>query len=593
MQSAETVLGVLRERGRRGLPLEQLYRQMFNPQLYLLAYGRIYANKGAMTPGATPETVDGMSMERISRIITAMRHERYRFRPVRRVHIPKKNGKTRPLGMPTWSDKLVGEVVRLLLEAYYEPVFSDRSHGFRPGRGCHTALREVANTWTGTTWFIEGDIADCFGSFDHQVMLSILAEKVRDNRFLRLLRNMLRAGYLEDWVWNATLSGAPQGGVLSPLLSNIYLHRLDTFVEQVLIPEYNRGAERVKNPAYRKVQKAMIRARERGDRAEARSLRKQLRSLPSKDIHDPGYRRLRYCRYADDHLLGFAGPKSEAEEIKRRLWQFLRDELKLELSEEKTLITHARTSAARFLGYEITVQHNDKAVTSGQRSSNATVRLRVPVEVIKAKCAPYMQRGKPARRTRMMNMDDYIIVSVYGAEYRGIVQYYLLANDVYRLNRLSWVMETSMLKTLAGKHSSTVSKMAAKHKAKIDTQYGPRTCFEAIVEREGRKPLVARYGGIPLRQQKKAVIQDRQPGRATGPKELVTRLLANRCEICERSGNVEVHHIRKLADLGKFGQAGRPAWAAIMAKRRRKSLVVCLDCHADIHSGKPAAKITD
>jgi hypothetical protein len=190
-------------------------------------------------------------------------------------------------------------------------------------------------------------------------------------------------------------------------------------------------------------------------------------------------------------------------------------------------------------------------------------------------------------------MDDYIIVSVYGAEYRGIVQYYLLANDVYRLNRLSWVMETSMLKTLAGKHSSTVSKMAAKHKAKIDTQYGPRTCFEAIVEREGRKPLVARYGGIPLRQQKKAVIQDRQPGRATGPKELVTRLLANRCEICERSGNVEVHHIRKLADLGKFGQAGRPAWAAIMAKRRRKSLVICLDCHADIHSGKPAAKITD
>ncbi len=593
LQSAETVLGILRERGRRGLPCNELYRQMFNPELYLVAYGRIYSNKGAMTPGTTAETADGMSLGKIHKIIELMRCERYRFSPVKRVMIPKKNGKLRPLGLPGWSDKLVGEVMRLLLEAYYEPQFSDRSHGFRPERGCHTALREVASTWTGTAWLIEGDISDCFGSLDHEVMLSILAEKIHDNRFLRLLRNMLTAGYLEDWVWNATLSGAPQGGVLSPLLSNIYLHRLDTFVEQVLIPEYNRGAERVKNPAYRKVQKAMIRARERGDRAEARSLRKQLRSLPSKDIHDPGYRRLRYCRYADDHLLGFAGPKSEAEEIKRRLWQFLRDELKLELSEEKTLITHARTSAARFLGYEITVQHNDKAVTSGQRSSNATVRLRVPAEVIKAKCAPYMQRGKPARRTRMMNMDDYIIVSVYGAEYRGIVQYYLLANDVYRLNRLSWVMETSMLKTLAGKHSSTVSKMAAKHKAKIDTQYGPRTCFEAIVEREGRKPLVARYGGIPLRQQKKAVIQDRQPGRATGPKELVTRLLANRCEICERSGNVEVHHIRKLADLGKFGQAGRPAWAAIMAKRRRKSLVVCLDCHADIHSGKPAAKITD
>ena len=258
MQSAETVLGVLRERGRRGLPCEELYRQLFNPQLYLLAYGRIYANKGAMTPGVTQETVDGMSLGKIGRIIDAMRHERYRFRPVRRVYIPKKNGKTRPLGLPTWSDKLVGEVVRLLLEAYYEPQFSDRSHGFRPGRGCHTALREVANTWTGTTWFIEGDIADCFGRLDHQVMLAILAEKIHDNRFLRLVRNMLTAGYLEDWVWNATLSGVPQGGVASPILSNIYLHRLDAFVETVLIPEYTRGRRRARNPDYRKVEHAIV-----------------------------------------------------------------------------------------------------------------------------------------------------------------------------------------------------------------------------------------------------------------------------------------------------------------------------------------------
>lgn len=282
LQSAETVLGVLRERGRRGLPCNELYRQMFNPELYLLAYGRIYSNAGAMTPGASAETVDGMSLDKIHRIIEAMRHERYRFSPARRVLIPKKNGKLRPLGLPGWSDKLVGEVMRLLLEAYYEPRFSDRSHGFRPGRGCHTALREVANTWTGTTWLIEGDISDCFGSLDHELMIQILSEKIRDNRFLRLLRNMLKAGYLEDWVWNATLSGAPQGGVLSPLLSNIYLHRLDAFVEEVLMPEFNRGVERVKNPAYRKVQKALTRARGRGDRAEARSLRQRLRGLPSK-----------------------------------------------------------------------------------------------------------------------------------------------------------------------------------------------------------------------------------------------------------------------------------------------------------------------
>lgn len=307
MQSAETVLSVLRERGRRGLPLNELYRQLFNPQLYLMAYGRIYANKGAMTPGASGETADGMSLGKIGRIIDALRHERYRFSPVKRVYIPKKSGKSRPLGLPPWSDKLVGEVIRLLLEAYYEPQFSDRSHGFRPGRGCHTALSEVANTWTGTTWFIEGDVSDCFGSFDHGIMIKILAEKIHDNRFLRLMRNMLEAGYLEDWRWNATLSGVPQGGVISPALSNIYLHRLDNFVETVLIPEYTRGGRRRQDAEYARVRAAHVRARKRGDHASARELRKQLRSMPSGDPRDPGYRRLRYCRYADDTLLGFAG----------------------------------------------------------------------------------------------------------------------------------------------------------------------------------------------------------------------------------------------------------------------------------------------
>jgi len=227
MQDAGTVLAVLRERGRKGLPCDELYRQLFSKSLYLLAYGNIYSNQGAMTPGACDETADGMSEARIGEIIEQMRGERYRFAPVRRVYIPKKNGKLRPLGLPSWSDKLVGEVVRLLLEAYYEPSFSDRSHGFRKGRGCHTALREVQNTWTGTVWFIEGDISDCFGSVDHEILLGILAEKIHDNRFLRLLRNMLAAGYMEDWQYHDTLSGTPQGGVVSPLLSNIYLGKLD------------------------------------------------------------------------------------------------------------------------------------------------------------------------------------------------------------------------------------------------------------------------------------------------------------------------------------------------------------------------------
>jgi group II intron reverse transcriptase/maturase len=584
MQSAVTLLGVLRERGRRSLPLNELYRQLFNPQLYLLAYGRIYANHGAMTPGVTQETVDGMSQAKIGRIIDAMRHERYRFRPVRRVHIPKKNGKTRPLGLPTWSDKLVGEVVRLLLEAYYEPAFSDRSHGFRPRRGCHTALREIANTWTGTAWFIEGDIADCFGSLDHDLMITILSEKIHDNRFLRLVRNMLTAGYLEDWKWGATLSGAPQGGVASPILSSIYLHKLDQFVETVLIPEHTRGDRRARNPAYLDLQNQLAKARRRGDRPLARTLRRRMVSLPSADPDDPDYRRLRYCRYADDHLLGFAGPKAEAEDIKQRLAEFLRDELKLELSQDKTLITHARTGAARFLGYEITIQHNDTKKTGRYRHVNGQVALRVPREVIKAKSAPYLQRGKPAKQPALNNGDDHTIVATFGAIYRGVVQYYLLAGDVYRLHRLRWVMETSMLKTLAGKHHSSMSKMAAKHKTKIQTPHGLRTCFEARIERNGRKPLVARFGEIPLHRQKTATVVDRQPIRVDYPhKEIVARLLADVCEICRQPGEVEVHHIRKLADLGQPGPL-QPLWAKAMTNRRRKTLVVCASCHGHIHT---------
>ncbi|MFD4977648.1 reverse transcriptase/maturase family protein, partial [Streptomyces sp. NPDC058424] len=400
MQSAETVLGVLRERGRRGLPCNELYRQLFNPQLYLLAYGRLYSNKGAMTPGVSGETVDGMSLGKIEHVIDALRHERYRWSPARRTYIPKGRGsdRLRPLGLPPWSDKLVGEVIRLLLEAYYEPTFSDSSHGFRPRRGCHTALRDVANTWTGTVWFIEGDISQCFDRLDHEVMLRILGEEIRDNRFLRLMRNMLKAGYMEDWVWNATHSGSPQGGVVSPILSNIYLHKVDEFVENVLIPEYTRGRVRKQSRDFHKVWYAIQCARKRDDRAEVRRLRRQLHSMPSGDPYDPGYRRLRYVRYADDTLLGFAGPKAEAEDIKQRLAQFLHEELKLEMSPEKTLITHARTRAARFLGYDITVLHNDRKVSGRRRSVNGTIRLRVPRSVVVAKQAQYMKRGKPARR---------------------------------------------------------------------------------------------------------------------------------------------------------------------------------------------------
>ncbi len=590
MQSAEKVLGVLHDRGQKGLPCNELYRQMFNKELYLMAYGRIYANHGAMTPGASAETADGMSEDKIHEIIEAMRAERYRFSPVRRTFIPKKNGKLRPLGMPTWSDKLVGEVMRLLLEAYYEPQFSDRSHGFRPRRGCHTALSEVASTWTGTTWFIEGDISDCFGSLDHDIMIKILAEKIHDNRFLRLIANMLKAGYLEDWKYHATLSGSPQGGVVSPILSNIYLNKLDVYVEKVLIPQYTRGKHRHANPEYERKRSQMRRARDGGDHETVRQLRRQLRQIPSGDPQDPGYRRLRYTRYADDHLLGFTGPKTEAAAIKDQLARFLRGELALELNPDKTLITHARTRAARYLGYEIIVQHGNDRLTNGRRTVNGGVALRVPLDVIKTKRAPYRQRGKPWHRPALQNLDDFDIVQAYGAEYRGITGYYMLAIDVWRLDELRWHAETSMLKTLAAKYKSTVPKMAARYKAKITTPHGLRTCFEARIRRENKPDLVARFGGVPLIRKKDAVLIDRVPARPPAPrKELIHRLRSRRCELCSDPAKVVIHQVRKLASLGQAG-AGQPAWAAKMARMRRKTLIVCAPCHDVIHAN-PVVKV--
>ena len=584
MQKAEVVLGVLRERGERKLPCEQLYRQMFNKDLYLTAYGNIYSNKGAMTPGATEETADGMSEAKIEQVIGLMRQERYRFSPARRTYIPKKNGKLRPLGMPSWSDKLVGEVVRILLEAFYDPQFSDNSHGFRRGGGCHTALRQIDTAWTGTAWFIEGDVTDCFGSLDHEILLGILAEKIHDNRFLRLIRNMLKAGYLEDWEYRETLSGCPQGGVVSPILSNIYLHKLDEYIEQELIPQYTRGTSRRYNPEYDRTWKRLRRARKSGDRAAARNLEKKALELPSHDPADPGYRRIRYVRYADDTLLGFNGPKAEAERIKARIAEFLRETLRLELNDAKTLITHARTQRARFLGYDITVQHCNARLTGGKREANGKIALKVPPDVIKAQCARYRRHGKPSGRRELQNNDDYDIVRLYGAEYQGVVNYYLLAQDVWKLNTLWWYSSTSMLKTLAAKHHSTVTKMAARHKAKVKTRNGLRTCFTARRKRQGKKDLVARSGGIVLRRDRYAEIRDPRPAPAAYPrKELVSRLRTRRCELCETGTTVAVHQVTGLKALGQPGP-GQPAWAALMTKMRRKTLIVCASCHDLIHA---------
>jgi group II intron reverse transcriptase/maturase len=591
MRDAETTLAIIKDRGQRGLPLEDVYRRLFNPDLYLRAYGRLYQNEGAMTKGITPENVDGMSREKIDATIELLRHERYRWTPVRRVQIPKPNGKMRPLGIPTWSDKLLQEVMRSILEAYYEPQFSPRSHGFRPEKGCHTALKDIFCAWNGTKWFIEGDIKGCFDNIGHAVLLTIIREKIHDNRFLRLVENLLKAGYLERWNYYPTLSGTPQGGIVSPLLANIYLDRFDKYVEQALIPEHTKGEHRKPNKDHFRIASRIYRLRKKGaDRATLKPHQTEMRRYPHGDQFDPNYRRLRYVRYADDFLLGFVGPRDEAEEIKGSIGTFLREKLGLEMSPEKTLVTHAGTQKARFLGYDIGANNSPLAQARGQ------TRLRMPIQKLDAKIAKYVHDGKIMHRPETLNESDFSIVALYGSEYRGIVTYYAFAENRCWLHRLHWVMMTSLLKTLANKHKTTVTKMARKYQSECYHRGRTFKCIEVKIERPDKKPLVARFGGLRLTPDPFLTIPDApvdMDRKYSQRNELLARLLADKCELCGATENVEVHHVRKLADLIVRGRKERPIWIQVMSSRRRKTLIVCRECHDAIHAGRPTRKPMD
>lgn len=586
MRTAKTILTVIHERGKQDKPLERVYKLLFNRELYLIAYAKLYPNNGAMTKGVSEETIDGMSIQKIDMIIEQLRRETYYWRPARREYIPKKNGKHRPLGIPVWSDKLLQEVIRMILEAYYEPQFSEHSHGFRPKRGCHTALQEI-QTWKGTRWFIEGDISSYFDTIDHDVLITMLSRQIQDGRFIRLIKNMLEAGYLDDWKFHKTISGTPQGGVISPLLANIYLHQFDKWVGEELIPQYTRGNKQKANSAYNRLSRRIKCYQDKGDYKKAHQLIVERRNLPSVDTYDTSYRRLRYVRYADDFILGFTGSKAEAKAIKKQIGDFLNTKLSLELSQEKTLITHATGESAKFLGYKIKAQRvNDYIDNKGRRSANGVIALFVPASVIESKCRQYMKNGKAIHRNNLLHDDDFSIVQTYQQEYRGLVQYYILAQNLSWFSKVYWYMETSLLKTLAFKHKSSINKMLAKYKTTTTSTNGRTVpCLQVVVPREDKPPLVATWGGISLSYKKKAVIEDAPYQVYGGRTELIKRLPANKCELCGSEENIEVHHIRKLADLNKHNGKLVPKWKEIMSARCRKTLVTCRDCHHAIHNG--------
>lgn len=596
MQNAKALLNIYRKRGSKGLPLERVYRHLFDPELYLQAYGKIYRNDGAMTKGATAETVDGMNLQRIHNIVGLLRLERYRWTPVRRTEIPKANGKVRPLGIPTWSDKLLQEVLRTLLESYYEQRFSQHSHGFRPNRGCHTDLREIRRKWKGTAWFIEGDIKGCFDNIDHTVLLEIIRRDIHDGRLVRLIEGLLGAGYMRDWKYHDTPSGTPQGGIISPLLANIYLNDLDKWVENTLIPAYTRGCGRRLGREYKRLGRQITKARGQGNLEEVRRLVKKRRTLASYEPVDPNYRRLRYVRYADDFILGFVGPKEEAERIREQLGEFLSQKLKLTLSPEKTLITHATDEKARFLGYEIKATRDGNLIASdGRRATNGLLTLLMPQSVVAKYRDRFCKGGKPIQRADLLADTDYTIIQRYQSVLRGVYNYYCMAVNVSRrMSRIKWILRTSLMKTLASKFRCRVSVIRKKYQVVLpDFGDGPQKVLRVVMERPGKDPLVAVFGGIPFTRmpdgkgtadfdfQKAWYAPDRKKS------EVVQRLLVGKCELCGTDGiPLEVHHIRKLADIDRPGRRPKATWEKIMSARKRKTLVVCTRCHDDITYGR-------
>ena len=442
---------------------------------------------------------------------------------------------------------------------------------------------QVENSGKGTKWFIEGDIKGCFDRIDHQILLGILREKIQDNRFLRLVEYLLKAGYCEEWFYKPTVSGTPQGGIVSPLLANIYLDRLDQFVEQTLIPNYTKGISRKRNKEYLRVRKREQKCLKQGKVEEARKWQKARRRMPSGEPNDPNFRRLQYVRYADDFLLCFIGPKVEAEEIKETLRRFLLDQLKLELSEKKTLVTNAATSAARFLNYEISVRMSDTKLDARKcRSVNGTLTLKAPRDVVMIALKPYVRRSRATRRPEMTGMTDLEIVRRYQSSYSGLVNYYRFASNLPIFGQLRFVMETSLLLTLASKHKTSLGKILRKYKSKVQTPEGTRKCIEVIVERAGKKPLVARFGGVSLKRRLFRVATDHVIAAPLRPKELIRRLKNGVCELCFRKADVEVHQIRKLSDLKRSRLL--PEWVAHMLAIHRKTLVVCRCCHELIHA---------
>ena len=600
MRSPERVLNSLNEHSKdSSYKFERLYRILFNEELFYVAYQKIASNGGSTTKGSDGRSIDGMSLARIETLIASLKDESYQPHPSRRVHIPKKNGKTRPLGIPAFEDKLVQEVVRMILEAIYEGHFETTSHGFRPKRSCHTALLHIQKTFSGAKWFIEGDIKGFFDNIDHDVLVGILRERISDDRFIRLIRKFLKAGYVEDWTFHNTYSGMPQGGIVSPILANIYLDKLDKYVKEY-IRHFDMGTKRrpgkesndlanERKRTVRKLKKIKDGTEKAALVARLKAIEQERAAFPNGDEMDESYRRLKYIRYADDFILGVIGSKEEAQRIKEDIKSFLSASLALELSEEKTLITHTGKSA-KFLGYEITVTRNNHQRRDVQgrlrRTYGKRVRLNVSMATLRDKLLEYgameikLRNGKeiwkPKCRSGLIFNDDLEILDRYNRETVGFCNYYLIANNCVVLHNFRYIMEYSMYKTFAGKYRSTVRKINKKYRYNklFTVKYEQKGAIKSrtFYKTSFKRRTTAFNGSCDIEPYSIADVSRTN---------LTDRLKAEKCELCGATGKLIMHHVRNLKDL-----KGKESWKRLMSARKRKTIALCPSCHRLRHLGK-------
>lgn len=602
MRNPENMLITLtKHSNNKNYKYKRLYRLLYNEQLYLNAYQRIYSNNGSMTKGTDNKTVDGMSVERIKKIILTLKDESYQPQPARRTYIPKKNGKMRPLGIPSFDDKLLQEVIKMILEAIYEGHFEDTSHGFRPNKSCHTALDKIQKTFTGVKWFIEGDIRSFFDNINHDTLINIMKERIEDERFFRLIRKFLNAGYMEDWTFHNTFSGTPQGGIISPVLANIYLDKFDKYINEY-ISKFNRGKDRKRTAEYRKNEVALSKARNalknasnEAERQTAissiRQLEKERVNIPYSDPMDKSYARLFYVRYADDWLCGVIGSKDDCMKIKEDIKNFLYNELQLELSEEKTLITNAK-KCAKFLSYEIRVRQSNlnKRDKIGRLVRNYTGRvvLEISSETIRKNL---LETGalklvyhngkeiwKPKAIYRLKDCDDLEILDYYNSKIRGFYNYYCIANNSSIINSYKYILEYSMYKTYATKYRTTVHRIIEKYRLNKDFAVKFKNskgieCTRFFYNQGFKRQKKAFYSNVDM------IPNDIKYFSSTS---LIDRLKAEKCEVCGKTNTpIEIHHIHRLKDL-----QGKKYWEALMIAKQRKTLALCRECHKKLHCGK-------